>query len=286
LLGNKDVNVRKLSARFDPAIIKVYNIHGGRGEMAPKITPEVMIAISRFLNTIKDFRGTNAELANRIAAGRANVVNIGGNDGGECFDILLRALGLPLSILGLSCDKRGASKTSVVAWATDLPGDAPTDIPRNVKAIDLYVGPERSVVDFYFDAGDRNSLSAGLASFGGRVDDLFIIAHGDWVPAAVISTKQRPPQPQIPRHHGESYFLSGIYAPEVLEICKAQAPWATIHICACDLTALWEEWQEKEYGISLEIGPAIVCRDYRPAIQYLYNAHGLKSGIPPYDTIE
>jgi len=172
-----------------------------------------------------------------------------------------------------------ADTISVVAWASDLPGGATSDIPRNVRAIDLYLIQEkRWVTDFQFWAGDPQSLKDGLSCYP-RIDDLFVIAHGMWEPTFVISTTQRPTSGDVPGHFGESYFLSGISAEEVVEVCKPYLAGGTLHICACNFSEIWEQRQEEFFDVRIKHGPYYVCEDYRPAIQYLYEAHGLESNI-------
>ncbi|HUV87727.1 MAG TPA: hypothetical protein VMX79_11520 [bacterium] len=172
-----------------------------------------------------------------------------------------------------------ADTISVVAWASDLPGGATSDIPRNVRAIDLYLVQEkRWVTDFQFWAADPQSLKDGLSRYP-RIDDLFIIAHGIWEPTFVISTTPRPTSGDVPGHFGESYFLSGISAEEVVEICKPYLAGGALHICACNFSEIWEQRQEEFFNVRIKHGPYYVCEDYRPAIQYLYEAHGLESNI-------
>jgi hypothetical protein len=167
-------------------------------------------------------------------------------------------------------------KISVVAWASDLPGDAQNDIPRNVRAIDFYLtGEKRWVTDFRFWAEDAQSLRDGLSRFP-YINDLFIIAHGIWEPTFVISTEPRPTTGDITDHFGESYFLSGIPAEAVIAVCKPFIVGGKLHICACGHSFLWEERQEKFFGVSIKPCPCFVKYDYHPAIKYLYVAHGLE----------
>ena len=225
--------------------------------MAPKITPEVLTATSRFLKTIRNFRGTYAELANRIAAGRAGVVNVGGADAGEFFDDFLKTFGLPLSVLGLSCDRGpGPRELTVVGYANDVPGGGLSEIPGALNQLSVAIAPQRrDVYGFEFAAGNPGSFEAGLGvSGGGQIRDIFVIAHGFWlgtyfIEATVLGADEESVNPARP---GKIFVLSGIPIAKVVEICVPYLTGACLHILACDLPFDILYLAQEKYGVDVD----------------------------------
>jgi hypothetical protein len=244
--------------------------------MAPKITPEILTVTSRFLKTIKNFRGTNAELGSRIAAGRASVVNAGGADAGEFFDILMKALGLPLSLLPGGCAKAGGRfNVSVIAYA----GDVPTVLPPKLEdAVDDLARSKENIAfyGFPFSAGNIGSLTSRLAEFGkGGIDDLFVIGHGYWG----MMPKRWPYVPLGVDEYQEFYFLGEL---PVTEIVRACAPYLSrrgpLELIGCDQEPKLDrilDSLEEELGINIKLGPRRVCENPLYGAEYLYEVYGV-----------
>ena len=225
--------------------------------MAPKITPKVLLETSRFLKTIKNFRGTYEDLAARVAAGRAGVVNVGGSDAGEFFDTFMKALGLPLSVLSAGCARPAAgAPVTVVAYGSDVPLKSYVS-----EAVDklAFKKLERSFYSFEFAAGDLGSYESGLAQYG-SIEHLFIFAHGDY-------SKERVPYVGVKekrflffkREKGISYaetlqFLSGIFASNVILASKPYlSANATVFIVACNMDFTWWENFRANTEVDIEV---------------------------------
>ncbi len=248
--------------------------------MAPTITPEVLLELSRFLKTIKNFRGTSAELGNRIAAGRANLVNAGGADAGEFFDKFMKAFGLPLGLLPAGCAKPAeGGPVTVVAYGSDVPSKSYLGEAVNMLAVKK---PERTFYYFEFTAGDLESFKSGIGSYN-NIEDLFIFAHG-------LSTKETFPYLGYHRkkfmffewEEEATYmeiipFLSGIYAGNAVLACK---PYLganhVVHIAACQQDYTWWLRFRESSGITVEIARGCISASGYTfeGIEYLYDRYG------------
>ncbi len=209
--------------------------------MAPKITPKVLLETSRFLKTIKNFRGPYEALAARVAAGRAGVVNVGGRDAGEFFDTFLKALGLPLSVLSAGCARPAAgAPVTVVAYGSDVPLKSYVS-----EAVDklAFKKLERSFYSFEFAAGDLGSYESGLPQYG-SIEHLFIFAHGEAEPVPTVrslppGTGEATPRGVRGQTAGQPELMSYVAGIPVGVLVNTVTPYVrppcVVRITACEL---------------------------------------------------
>jgi len=191
----------------------------------------------------------------------------------------MKALGLPLSVLGLSCDRGALYELTVVGFASDVPGGGLTEIPRAMDQLRLAVAPQgRQVYCFEFAAGNPGSLEAGLAVSGeGKIKDIFIIAHGFWLGTYFIeaTVPGKDEESVNPARRGKIFVLSGIPIGRVVEVCVPYLGGACLHILACELPFDILYFAQEKYGVDIdcEVPKWQKPLPVREALQYLFKKH-------------
>jgi len=155
-------------------------------------------------------------------------------------------------------------KVTFVAYAGDIPPDMKMGLPNALKT--LRFNSDRLVYDREFWAGDPASLE-DCFTYPRKppIDDLFIIAHGEW-----LSKEEALEKP--------GFHLSGILGEEVVKICgKYLASGGTTHILACRISYIWLVAVGNKYGVNVSKNVPLM-RDplfAQDAIQYLFVVHGV-----------
>lgn len=191
----------------------------------------------------------------------------------------MKALGLPLSVLGLSCDRGEAPwELTVVGYASDVPGGGLSEIPAALNQLSVAVAPQRRwVYGFEFAAGNPASLESGISGYGsGIIKDVFIIAHGVWKPAYIIRAKTgEEEEEEVTARRGKIYVLSEIPIEEVVKISAPYLTGGCLHILACDLPFDILYFAQEKHGVDIdyEVPKWQKPLPVREALQYLFEKH-------------
>ncbi len=191
----------------------------------------------------------------------------------------MKAPGLPLSVLGLSCDRGGPYELTVVGFASDVPGGGLSEIPAALNQLSVAVAPQRrEVYGFEFAAGNPASLESGLSGYGsGIIKDVFIIAHGFWLGAYFIeaTVPGKTEESLKSTRPGKIFVLSGIPIERVVEVCVPYLAGACLHILACELPFDILYYAQEKYGVDVdcEVPKWQQPLPVREALQYLFKKH-------------